>query len=150
MKRQVNNINIAKKQNKVSGVIGGSVKVGHSPIFVAEACEYNRSFLHLSPTVAVVLNIDEDHLDCYKDIEENKTEVNKKTLADLVNKNGEKIFSCSGYADTRRIKENDTEDNKRSNRRIDLRFNIATPTNEELEIIRDINKDYTKNRESDK
>lgn len=85
-----------------------------------------------------------------KDIEENKTEVNKKTLADLVNKNGEKIFSCSGYADTRRIKDNDTEDNKRSNRRIDLRFNIATPTNEELEIIRDINNDYTKNRESDK
>ena len=50
--------------------IGGSTRVGHSPIFVAEACEYNRSFLHLSPTVAVVLNIDADHLDCYKDIEE--------------------------------------------------------------------------------
>lgn len=81
---------------------------------------------------------------------ENKTEGNKKTLADLENKNGEKIFSCSGYADTRSIKENDTEENKKSNRRIDLRFNIATPTNEELEIIRDINKDYTKNKESDK
>ena len=50
--------------------IGGSTRVGHSQIFVAEACEYNRSFLHLSPTVAVVLNIDEDHLDCYKDIDE--------------------------------------------------------------------------------
>lgn len=50
--------------------IGGSTRVGHSQIFVAEACEYNRSFLHLSPTVAVVLNIDEDHLDCYRDIDE--------------------------------------------------------------------------------
>ena len=50
--------------------IGGSTRVGHSSIFVAEACEYNRSFLHLAPTVAVVLNIDEDHLDCYKDIDE--------------------------------------------------------------------------------
>lgn len=50
--------------------IGGSTRVGHSSIFVAEACEYNRSFLHLSPTIAVVLNIDEDHLDCYKDINE--------------------------------------------------------------------------------
>ena len=50
--------------------VGGSTRVGHSPIFVAEACEYNRSFLHLSPTVAVVLNIDADHLDCYKDIDE--------------------------------------------------------------------------------
>ncbi|MDO5484349.1 MAG: Mur ligase domain-containing protein, partial [Desulfovibrionaceae bacterium] len=50
--------------------IGGSTRVGHSQIFVAEACEFNRSFLHLSPTVAVVLNIDADHLDCYRDIDE--------------------------------------------------------------------------------
>ncbi len=50
--------------------VGGSTRIGHSPIFVAEACEYNRSFLHLSPTVAVVLNIDADHLDCYRDIDE--------------------------------------------------------------------------------
>ena len=50
--------------------IGGSTRVGHSGIFVAEACEYNRSFLHMRPTVAVVLNIDADHLDCYKDIDE--------------------------------------------------------------------------------
>ena len=50
--------------------IGGSVRVGRSGIFVAEACEFNRSFLQLRPTVAVVLNIDADHLDCYKDIEE--------------------------------------------------------------------------------
>ena len=50
--------------------VGGSTRVGKSDIFVAEACEYNRSFLHMNPTVAVVLNIDEDHLDCYKDINE--------------------------------------------------------------------------------
>jgi len=50
--------------------IGGSTRVGHSDIFVAEACEFNRSFLHMNPTVAVVLNIDADHLDCYKDIDE--------------------------------------------------------------------------------
>ena len=50
--------------------IGGSTRVGHSGIFVTEACEYNRSFLQLKPAVAVVLNIDEDHLDCYRDIEE--------------------------------------------------------------------------------
>ncbi len=50
--------------------IGGSTRVGHSDIFVAEACEFNRSFLQLSPTVAVVLNIDADHLDCYRDIDE--------------------------------------------------------------------------------
>lgn len=50
--------------------IGGSTRVGHSDIFVAEACEFNRSFLELRPTVAVVLNIDADHLDCYRDIDE--------------------------------------------------------------------------------
>ena len=50
--------------------IGGSTRVGHSGIFVAEACEYNRSFLQMKPTIAVVLNIDEDHLDCYRDIPE--------------------------------------------------------------------------------
>ena len=50
--------------------IGGSTRVGHSDIFVAEACEFNRSFLQLRPTVAVVLNIDADHLDCYKDLDE--------------------------------------------------------------------------------
>jgi len=50
--------------------IGGSTRVGHSDLFIAEACEFNRSFLHMNPTVAVVLNIDADHLDCYRDIEE--------------------------------------------------------------------------------
>ncbi len=50
--------------------IGGSTRVGHGGIFVAEACEYNRSFLHMNPTMAVVLNIDADHLDCYKDLDE--------------------------------------------------------------------------------
>ena len=50
--------------------IGGSTRVGHSGIFVAEACEYNRSFLRMKPTVAVVLNIDADHLDCYRDLDE--------------------------------------------------------------------------------
>ena len=38
-------------------------------MFVAEACEFNASFLHLRPTVAVVLNIDADHLDFYRDID---------------------------------------------------------------------------------
>ena len=50
--------------------IGGSTRVGRSGIFVAEACEYNRSFLRMKPTVAVVLNIDADHLDCYRDLDE--------------------------------------------------------------------------------
>lgn len=61
-----------------SFVVGGTVpqlgKVGahsgQSPIFVAEACEYDRSFHNLRPAVAVITNIEEDHLDCYKDIDD--------------------------------------------------------------------------------
>ena len=49
--------------------IGGSTRVGKSGTFLAEACEFNASFLHLRPTVAVVLNIDADHLDFYRDID---------------------------------------------------------------------------------
>ena len=53
--------------------IGGSTRVGHGDIFLAEACEFNRSFLHMNPTMEVVLNIDADHLDCYKDLDEIET-----------------------------------------------------------------------------
>ncbi len=74
----------------------------------------------------------------------------KNSLAGLKNKNGESIFSCSGYADTRKIKENDTEENRKANRRIDLRFNIAPPTKEEQEIIQDIKRDYIKYKDPGK
>ena len=50
--------------------IGGSTRIGGGGAFLAEACEFNRSFLHLRPTLALVLNIDADHLDCYKDIDD--------------------------------------------------------------------------------
>lgn len=41
-----------------------------SDLFVTEACEYDRTFLNLTPQMAVITNIDEDHLDYYKDITE--------------------------------------------------------------------------------
>lgn len=49
--------------------IGGNVKVGHSQYFITEACEYRDSFLQLRPDVEVILNIDSDHLDYFKDID---------------------------------------------------------------------------------
>lgn len=49
--------------------IGGNVKVGHSGHFVTEACEYMDSFLSLKPKIEIILNIDSDHLDYFKDIE---------------------------------------------------------------------------------
>ncbi|SNS44979.1 UDP-N-acetylmuramate--L-alanine ligase [Anaerovirgula multivorans] len=48
--------------------IGGNIKIGKSQHFITEACEYVESFLKFFPYIAVVLNIDEDHLDYYKDI----------------------------------------------------------------------------------
>ncbi|MEL7237904.1 MAG: UDP-N-acetylmuramate--L-alanine ligase [Planctomycetota bacterium] len=45
--------------------LGGGSSSGTGDTFVAEACEYNRSFLNLAPTVAVITNIEADHLDTY-------------------------------------------------------------------------------------
>lgn len=49
--------------------LGSNARVGKSDILVAEACEYKESFLSFHPTVAVLLNIDEDHLDYYEGID---------------------------------------------------------------------------------
>jgi len=49
--------------------LGGSTRRGTGE-FILEACEFNRSFLCFYPTVSVILNIDEDHLDCYKNLDE--------------------------------------------------------------------------------
>jgi len=49
-------------------VIGGNVLAGSSDYFITEACEYKASFLKFFPHIGVILNIDEDHLDYYKDL----------------------------------------------------------------------------------
>lgn len=49
--------------------IGSNLKIGHSPYFVAEACEYFDSFLQFQPLVGVILNIESDHLDYFKNLE---------------------------------------------------------------------------------
>lgn len=50
--------------------LGGSSGAGNGRLFVAEACEYDRSFLNLHPSVGVILNIEQDHLDYYRDEDE--------------------------------------------------------------------------------
>jgi UDP-N-acetylmuramate--alanine ligase len=50
--------------------LGSSFGTGDGRYFVAEACEYDRSFLNLRPKIACILNIEQDHLDYYKDEEE--------------------------------------------------------------------------------
>ena len=48
--------------------IGGSTRAGDGRDFIIEACEYRESFLQFKPTVAVITNIDADHLDYYRDL----------------------------------------------------------------------------------
>lgn len=50
--------------------IGGNIRVGNSEVFLTEACEYTNSFLSFFPTIGIILNIDADHLDFFKDIED--------------------------------------------------------------------------------
>jgi UDP-N-acetylmuramate--alanine ligase len=49
--------------------IGGNSCNGKGSYFVAEACEYDRTFLNLTPQIGVITNIEEDHLDYYKDLD---------------------------------------------------------------------------------
>lgn len=50
--------------------IGGNIRVGNSGLFVTEACEYTNSFLHFLPKISVILNVEEDHMDFFKDIDD--------------------------------------------------------------------------------
>lgn len=60
---------------------GSNFVLGTSDLFVVEACEYQRSFLNLSPEILVITNIDNDHLDYYENIEGVQ-----KAFAELVEK----------------------------------------------------------------
>lgn len=51
-------------------LIGGNIKIGGKDYFVTEACEYTNSFLKFFPTIALITNIEEDHLDFFSGIEE--------------------------------------------------------------------------------
>ncbi|MGN0141367.1 MAG: UDP-N-acetylmuramate--L-alanine ligase [Roseburia sp.] len=50
--------------------IDGNLRVGSSDYFVAEACEYTNSFLHFYPKYSVILNVEAEHLDFFKDIQD--------------------------------------------------------------------------------
>jgi len=51
-------------------LINGNIHAGSSNYFVTEACEYYNSYHHFYPKVGLVLNVEEDHLDFFKDIDE--------------------------------------------------------------------------------
>ena len=57
--------------------IGGNIRVGSTDLFVTEACEYTNSFLSFFPRIGMILNIEEDHLDFFKDLEDIRNSFHK-------------------------------------------------------------------------
>ena len=57
---------------KLSGLGGTNARLGHGDFIVVEADEFDRSFLSLTPTIAVLTTLETDHLDCYRDLEDIK------------------------------------------------------------------------------
>lgn len=50
--------------------IDGNIRIGKSDNFITEACEYTNSFLKFQPKISIILNVEEDHLDFFKDIDD--------------------------------------------------------------------------------
>ena len=59
------------------GLIGGNIRVGGEKVFLTEACEYTNSFLSFKPTMEVILNVEADHLDFFKDIDDIRNSFNR-------------------------------------------------------------------------
>lgn len=113
---------ILRDNNDDPTVIVGSLLVGEKSNFIAgkskylvvEACEYRRSFLNINPKILVITNIDNDHLDYYKDIEDIKSAFremamkvpsdgfvvcnpNDKNIADVVKDIKAKVVNSEDY-----------------------------------------------------
>ena len=77
--------------------IGGNIRVGNSGVFVTEACEYTNSFLDFFPKISVILNVEEDHMDFFKDIDDIRSSFHRFAAllpedgALIINKNIEKM-----------------------------------------------------------
>ncbi|MDZ5254679.1 UDP-N-acetylmuramate--L-alanine ligase [Clostridium sp. LIBA-8841] len=80
-------------------IIHGNFRVGNSEYFITEACEYKQSFLRFFPYVGIILNIDADHLDFYKDI--NHIKDTFKQFVNLIPNDGYII----GNADDKKVLE---------------------------------------------
>lgn len=71
--------------------IGGNIRVGNSETFITEACEYTNSFLSFFPKISVILNMDADHLDFFKDIDDIRRSFRK--FAELLPEDGTLIIN---------------------------------------------------------
>jgi len=73
-------------------ILGSGYRVGKGDVIAVESCEYYNSFHNFSPTVAVILNVDADHLDFFKNLDELKSSFRK--FASLVPQGGHIV--CNG------------------------------------------------------
>lgn len=73
--------------------IGGNIRVGQSDNFITEACEYTNSFLSLRPKIGLILNIDADHLDFFKDLDDIRHSFHR--FARNIKENGTLILNAS-------------------------------------------------------
>ena len=98
--------------------IGGSGRAGSSEYMVCEACEFKDTFLHLFPNVSVILNIDEDHMDYFKSMDNLKNSFAKfcGLTTDLIIANGddenvgEVLNKCESKAKFIRFGKSETND----------------------------------------
>ena len=79
--------------------IGGNVRLGSNNIFITEACEYKDSFLSLKPKVSVILGVQADHLDYFKNV--NNVQKSFNNFASNTQKTGFLVFN----SDNRRAKQ---------------------------------------------
>ncbi len=71
--------------------IHGNIRVGQSELFVTEACEYTNSFLSFFPKIGIILNIEADHMDFFKDLNDIRSSFHRFAL--LLPKDGTLIIN---------------------------------------------------------
>lgn len=54
----------------IVSALQGNLRIGNSELFVTEACEYTNSFLHFKPKYSIILNVEAEHLDFFKDLDD--------------------------------------------------------------------------------
>lgn len=77
-------------------LIGGNIRVGGPETFLMEACEYTNSFLSFFPKISIILNVDADHLDFFKDLDDIRHSFRR--FADLLPADGTLIINADDPA----------------------------------------------------
>ncbi len=72
--------------------LGGAYRIGGKQNFIFEACEYMDSFLDFNPSIAVLLNVEMEHVDYFKSMEQIRTSFGK--YADLTGESGFAVVNC--------------------------------------------------------